>query len=232
VQTLTINKIVEKVLGSGRSLLFEDEAGALLSAAGIAVNPCHVAADEEGAVAAAQAVGYPVVLKVRSQAITHKTDVGGVVLDLKDQAAVRQGYQQIMAKVQAIDPAAQVTVQTMAPAGVELFVGMTTEAQFGPVLAFGLGGTFLELFKDTTFRMVPLKERDAWDMLTSIKGSKILEGFRGQPPVDREAIVKLILALSTLVEQTPQIKEMDLNPVFAYPGGVLAVDARVVLTGQ
>ena len=226
---MTINSIVEKAVTEGRTLLFEDEGGALLREAGIPVNRCLVAADEAGAIAAAQEVGFPVVLKVRSAAIAHKTDVGGVKLGLADPAAVSAAYKEIMEKVSSIDGAAQVTVQAMAPPGVELFIGMTTEPQFGPVMAFGLGGTFLELFKDTTFRLIPLQEKDAADMLTAIKGSKILEGYRGQPPVDKEALKGMLLSLSKVVESTPQIKEIDLNPVFAYPDGALAVDARIVL---
>ena len=226
---MTTNSIIDNALAEGRHLLYADEAVNLLTMIGIPVNPCRVAADENTAIAAADEIGYPVALKIRSQVITHKTDFGGVILGIKDQAAFRQAYSQMMKKTREIDPAAQVTVEPMATAGVELFVGMTDDQQFGPVMAFGLGGTLLELYNDTTFRLIPLKRDDAADMLKSIKGAKILEGYRGQHPVDKEALIDMILNLSRLVESAPQIKEIDLNPVFAYSNGVLAVDARIII---
>ena len=226
---MSISEIMEKARSQGRSLLFADEATAILRSVGIPVNLCIPALDEEAVLAAAAETGYPVALKARSGLIAHKTDVGGVCLGLADPEELRRVYRAMMEKIRTLDPEAAVTVEPMAAPGAELFVGMTTDPQFGPVMAFGLGGTFLELFNDTTFRMIPLTKEDAADMLKSIKGAKILQGYRGQPPLDQSALTGLIYNLSQLVENTPQIKEIDLNPILAYPKGALAVDARIVV---
>ena len=226
---MKINEIIEKARAQGRSLLYADEATAILRSAGIPVNHSLPATDEEAVLAAAAATGYPVALKVRSAVLAHKADVGGVSLGLTDPEGLRRAYRSMLKKIRPLDPAAAVTVEPMAAPGAELFVGMTTDPQFGPVLAFGLGGTFLELFNDTTFRMVPLTRADAAEMLKSIKGAKILQGFRGQPALDQEALTELLLNLSQLVEQNPTIKAIDLNPILAYPKGALAVDARMVV---
>ena len=137
--------IISFALCSGRNLLFADEAGALLKAAGIPVIPCLAAATEDEAVQAAKEMGFPVALKVRSQAVVHKTDAGGVRLGLTDERAVRLAYREIMEKFRILDLEARVTVQPMAPPGLELLVGMTTDPHFGRVVAFGLGGTFVEV---------------------------------------------------------------------------------------
>jgi len=226
---LTANEIISFAAASGRNLLFEDEAGALLKAAGIPVNRCRVAPDEEGAVRAAVETGFPVVLKVRSPAIVHKTEAGGVCLGLMDEAAVRRAYREIMKKARLVDQEAQVTVQPMAAPGVEVLIGMTTDPQFGQVIAFGLGGTFVEVLGDVAFRLVPLQGKDARDMIDSIRGNVILKGYRGSAPVDKTALVDIILKVSRLVENNPRIREIDLNPVFAYPKGALVVDARIII---
>ncbi|NLX91456.1 MAG: acetyl-CoA synthetase [Firmicutes bacterium] len=221
--------IISFALCSGRNLLFADEAGALLKAAGIPVIPCLAAATEDEAVQAAKEMGFPVALKVRSQAVVHKTDAGGVRLGLTDERAVRLAYREIMEKFRILDLEARVTVQPMAPPGLELLVGMTTDPHFGRVVAFGLGGTFVEVLDDITFRLVPLLDKDAIDMLNSIKGSVLLKGFRGATPVDITALKEIILRVSRLAENEPRIKEIELNPVFAYPQGALAVDPRIII---
>jgi len=226
---VTVDEIIGFAVASGRNVLFEDEAGALLKAAGIPVNPCRVASDEDEAVRVAKETGFPVVLKVRSQAIAHKTDAGGVRLGLTDEGTVRLAYRGIMEKARLIDQDARVTVHPMASPGVELLVGMTTDPQFGQVMAFGLGGILVELFKDITFRQVPLLEKDAVEMINSIKGSAVLKGYRGRPPVNTTAVTDIILKISRLVEGEPRIKEVDLNPVFAYPEGALVADARIIV---
>lgn len=222
-------QIISLALASGRHLLFEDEAGTLLQAAGIPVNPCRVAGDGDEAVRAAQETGFPVALKVRSPIITHKTEAGGVCLGLTSGEAVRLAYREVMEKARQIDPAAQVTVQPMAAPGVELLVGMTTDPQFGRVMAFGLGGIYVELFKDITYRQVPLRERDAMDMINAVKAGAVLKGYRGRPPADIPAVIDMILKVSKLIEAEPRIKEIDLNPVLAYPSGALVVDARIII---
>lgn len=221
--------ILAQASSAGRKILLEDEAGFLLRAAGVPVNPCQVAANEEEVVQASKTIGFPVVLKVRSPAIIHKTDVGGVQLGLEDEEAVRLAYRGMMEKARLIDMGAQATVQAMALPGLEILVGMTTDVQFGPVIAFGLGGIMVELYQDLTFRQIPLLESDAADMLHTIKGKAVLQGYRGFPAVNRNALIDILLHVSRLVESEPRIKEIDLNPVLAYPDGALAVDARVVI---
>ena len=216
----------------GRTLLTEVESKQLLHDAGITVTQARLATSADEAVAAAEEFGYPAVLKVVSGDIAHKSDVGGVELGLGDGEAVRAAYDRIMASVKAAEPDAHVggvSVQQMADPGVEVIIGMTTDPQFGPVLAFGLGGIMVEVLKDVAFRIVPLEPRDAGQIVREIKGYPVLEGVRGQPGADVDALESMILEVSAFAEAHPEIAELDLNPVFARPDGAIAVDARVVL---
>ncbi|HLZ70209.1 MAG TPA: acetate--CoA ligase family protein [Dehalococcoidia bacterium] len=226
------NAIIDAARGEGRTLLNEVESKQLLEAAGISTTRARLATSREEAVSAAQQIGFPVVLKVVSPEIAHKSDVGGVALNLPDAGAVGAAYERIMAAVKAAQPHARVqgvAVQTMAKPGTEVIVGMTRDPQFGPVLMFGLGGILVEVLKDVSFRIVPVSERDAGQMIHEIKGFPVLEGVRGQQAADLPALQHLIARVSGFVEQHPEIEELDLNPVFAYADGVLAVDARIVL---
>jgi len=216
----------------GRTLLTEVESKQLLHDAGITVTQARLATSADEAVAAAEEFGYPAVLKVVSGDIAHKSDVGGVELGLGDGDAVRAAYDRIMSSVKAAEPDAHVggvSVQQMADPGVEVIIGMTTDPQFGPVLAFGLGGIMVEVLKDVAFRIVPLEPRDAGQIVREIKGYPVLEGVRGQPGADLDALEAMILEVSAFAEAHPEIAELDLNPVFARPDGAIAVDARVVL---
>jgi acetyl-CoA synthetase (ADP-forming) len=184
------------------------------------------------AVAQAEAASYPVVMKVVSPDIAHKSDVGGVKLNLKNADEVRAAYDAIVKSSLEHVPGAKITgvaVQHMAPAGTEVIIGMTTDAQFGPVMMFGLGGIMVEVLKDVAFRLVPLTDRDAAQMIQEIKGFPVLQGVRGQPPADVEALKGAIAKVAAFVEQHPEVRELDLNPVFAYPDGAIAVDARIVI---
>jgi len=226
------NEIITRARREARSVLTEPEAKSLLGAAGIAVNRTELAADRRAAVAAAEEIGYPVVLKIVSPDIVHKSDAGGVALGLDSGAAVESAYDTMMTRMAEQFPQADlrgVSVQPQAPAGLELIVGMSRDAQFGPVIMFGLGGIFVEVIEDVSLRLVPLVRRDAQEMLTEIKGSKLLGEFRGRPPVDRAALEDLLLKLSDFVAAHPEISQIDLNPVLAYPDGAVAVDARVIL---
>lgn len=217
---------------AGRTLLTEVESKELLGSAGVPVAAARLATSADDAAKAADAIGYPVVIKIVSGEIAHKSDVGGVALGLADAAAVRAAYTQMMASVKQAAPRAKVdgvSVQPMAKPGTEVIVGMTTDAQFGPVMMFGLGGIMVEVLKDVAFRIVPLEARDARQMVREIRGFPVLEGVRGQAGADIAALESLILRVSSFVEQHPEIAELDLNPVLAYPDGALAVDARVVL---
>lgn len=217
---------------AGRTLLTEVESKELLASAGVPVAVARLATSADDAAKAADAIGYPVVIKIVSGEIAHKSDVGGVALGLADAAAVRAAYENMMAAVKQAAPQAKVdgvSVQPMAKPGTEVIVGMTTDAQFGPVMMFGLGGIMVEVLKDVAFRIVPLEARDARQMVREIRGFPVLQGVRGQAPADVAALESLILRVSSFVEQHPEIAELDLNPVLAYADGALAVDARVVL---
>jgi acyl-CoA synthetase (NDP forming) len=223
---------IETAHEQGRSLLNEVESKQLLEQGGIPTSGARLAETADQAVQIADELGYPVVLKVLSQDIAHKSDVGGVALNLADAGAVRDAFDRMMQAVQSAQPTARidgVSVQRQAAPGTEVIVGMTKDPQFGPVIMVGLGGVLVEVLRDVAFRLVPLEPRDARDMLHEIKGFPLLEGYRGAPPADIAALESLILNVSRFVEAHPEIEELDLNPVFAYPDGAVAVDARVIV---
>ena len=210
--------------------LNEIEAKQMLKSAGIIVAETLLARSKEEAVNLSKQVSFPVVLKIVSPDIIHKSDAGGVKVGLKTVAEVEAAYDGIMSNVAAKCPGAKITgiaVQHMAPSGTEVIIGMTKDPQFGSALMFGLGGIFVELLKDVSFRVTPISQLDAAEMVREIKGFQLLNGFRGQPAVDIAAIEQMLLQVSKFVEANPQIKELDLNPVLAYPDGVIAVDARI-----
>jgi acyl-CoA synthetase (NDP forming) len=218
----------------GRTLLSEAEAKELLAAAGVPVTETRVASSADEAAAIADELGYPVVLKIVSPDIAHKSDVGGVALGFEDADAVREGYEVMLARVQDAAPGATIagiSVQRQAEPGTEVIIGSTTDPQFGPVMMFGLGGVFVEVLKDVAFRIVPLAERDARQMVRDIEGFAILEGVRGQPAADTDALERIILQVSQFIAEHPEVEELDLNPVLAYADGAVAVDARIILAG-
>jgi len=164
--------------------------------------------------------------------LAHKSDIGGVKVGLTNGAEVGRAYDQVLAAARTASPAATihgVSIQRMASPGVEVIIGMTKDIQFGPVLMFGLGGVMVEVLKDVAFRIVPLTRRDARQMVREIKGFPILEGYRGQRGVDIPRLEQALLDLSAFLEKHDEVKELDLNPIFAYQDGILAVDARVIL---
>ena len=229
---MAIANVLSAARREGRAVLTEIESKEFIGQSGIPMAMARLATSQREAVAIAKELGFPVVLKIVSPEITHKSDVGGVKLGLQSGAQVSQAYREIVAAA----PGARiqgVSVQPMVAQGVEVILGMTKDPQFGPVLMFGLGGVMVEVLKDVAFRLVPLTRRDAKQMVREIRGYPILEGYRGQEPADVEALEDALLSLSTFLEAHPEVKELDLNPVFAYKKGVLAVDARVVLeTGE
>ncbi len=213
-------------------VLTEVESKEMLGKAGVPVVSTKLARDVKEAVALSNEAGYPVVLKVMSADVVHKSDAGGVKLGLENAEQVEKAYAEMMASVKAAYPDAVidgVSVQAMARKGVEVIIGMSKDPQFGPVLMFGLGGVLVELLKDVAFRIVPVAKIDANEMIREIKGFPMLQGFRGAEPADLEALEDLIVKVSDFVEANPQVKELDLNPVFAYGDGAVAVDARVVV---
>ncbi|MBT3428580.1 MAG: acetate--CoA ligase family protein [Gammaproteobacteria bacterium] len=229
---MNFESVVELAHAEGRDLLNEVEAKQLLAQAGVPVVETVLASSVEEAKLAAEKIGYPVVVKVVSADISHKSDVGGVKIGLADAEEVSQAYQAIMENSREAVPDAVITgvaVQGMASEGIEVIVGMVRDPQFGPVMMFGLGGIFVELLKDVSFRVLPLAERDARQMIDDIKGQAILDGVRGQAAADKTALCQLILKVGQFIEQHPEIQELDMNPVFAYAEGAVAVDARIVL---
>ena len=171
-------------------------------------------------------------MKISSVDITHKSDAGGVKVNLKDKVEVENAFDMIMRSAREKFPDADIegiSVQRMAKSGTEIIIGMIKDAQFGPVLMFGLGGILVEVLKDVAFRIVPLEKRDASEMIKEIKGYKLLEGYRGQDPVDIPYLEDMLVKLSVFVDNTPEIKEIDMNPIFAYKDGAVVVDARIVL---
>lgn len=224
--------IIEKVKGEGRRELTEVESKELLKQASINVVETRLATSKEEAISLSRKLGFPVVLKISSPDILHKSDVGGVKLGLRTAGQVGKAYDEIMQVVARRYPGARlhgVAVQKMARPGVEVIIGMYKDAQFGPVLMFGLGGIMVELLKDVSFRIAPLTKRDAAEMIREIKGYPLLRGYRGQEAVDVSSLEDMLLKVSDFVEKNPQVKELDLNPVFAYGDGALVVDARIIL---
>ena len=229
---MTEREIIDAARREGRSFLTEIEAKELLKKAGISVVDTKLATSKEEAIAISQQMGFPVALKIASPDVVHKTDAGGVQLGLATAEQVGKAYDDILAAIKKAYPDASlqgVAVQQMARTGVEVIIGMSKDAQFGPVIMFGLGGVLVEILKDVSFRIVPLAKRDAREMIKEIKGYPQLEGYRGQEPVDVANLEELILKVSSFVEQHPELDELDLNPVFAYSDGAVAVDARVIL---
>ena len=229
------NKIITDALKNRRTVLTEVESKQLVAEAGIPVIKTKLAKSKAEAIEISKKLGFPVVLKIVSPDIIHKSDIGGVKLNLANATQVGRAYAEIMAAAKKTSKEADiqgVSVQKMAKPGVEVIMGMSKDAQFGPVLMFGLGGVFVEVLKDVAFRIVPLVRRDASQMIREIKGYPLLEGYRGQEPANITALEDLLLKLSTFVDKTPQIKEMDLNPIFAYKNGAVAVDARVILESK
>lgn len=229
---MTANEILAQAKQEKRTVLTEIEAKQILSLAGINCTDTRLATSKEAALALSEEMGYPIVLKISSVDITHKSDAGGVKVNLKDKAAVEKAYDDIMASCTAKFPKANIegiSVQGMAKAGTEVIIGMTNDPSFGPVLMFGLGGIFVEVLKDVAFRIVPLEKSDAIEMINEIKGKKLLEGYRGQDPADIPCLADMLLKLSELVDKTEGIAEIDMNPVFAYKQGAVVVDARIIL---
>jgi len=199
---------------------------------GIPVTKFRMAKNVEETTRFAEETGYPVVLKIVSPDVIHKFDVGGVVLNLKSSQEVRDAYNKVMANVKKHKPDAKIVgvlVQEMAPPSTEIIVGATKDPQFGPALMFGLGGIFVEVLKDVSFRIAPITKSDAREMITEVKGYPILRGYRGEPPSDINAIVEVLLNTSRLVMDHPEIRELDLNPILVYEKGAKTVDARIIL---
>jgi acetyltransferase len=225
---------IESLFKSSSQILTEDEGKEILSYYDIPVPKERLCRDLEEACRAASELGYPVALKIVSPQITHKTEVGGLKLDLKNEDELVKAYNEIMKNVKSHKPDAKIKgmlVQEMVPSGKEVIIGVIEDSQFGPMVMFGLGGIFVELLNDFSLRHAPLKEKDAWEMVKEIRGFKILEGIRGEKRSDQEAIVKTLMAVSQMaVDLKGSFSEIDINPLVVYPekGGLKAVDCLFV----
>ena len=232
-----VEAIIGKAKACGRSLLTEPEAKEVFAAYGLPVPKGKLAHNPEEAVKIARAVEYPVVMKIVSPNIVHKSDAGGVKVNIKSDDEVRKAFQEIIENAERYDPRAEILgvyVQHMEPWGTETIIGSINDSQFGPTVMFGLGGIFVEILKDVTFRIAPFSKDEALDMVKEINGYGILKGARGEKPKDIEAIAEAVSRLSQLVwDFRDVIKEVDANPVIVYEKGLSVVDARIILkTGK
>jgi acetate---CoA ligase (ADP-forming) len=221
-------EIIHQAVRDNRSYLMENESKEILEGIGIATTGFLVARSEDEALAICDKIGFPVVMKIVSPDVVHKTDAGGVKLNLMSTEDVSKAYRDIMEtfKYQHIEG---VAVQRMAKAGIEAIIGVTRDPSFGPLIMFGLGGVFVEVLRDVSFRILPITEKDAMQMIEDIRGSGILKGYRGQA-VDLVSLQQLLLKISRLVIENPEIQELDLNPLFLYPDGYVTVDARMFVS--
>ncbi|MEM0296301.1 MAG: acetate--CoA ligase family protein [Zestosphaera sp.] len=229
-----VEGLIGKARSEGRSKLLEHEAYEALARYGFPAPKFGLARSAGEAVRLAEEIGYPVVLKIVSPDIVHKSDVGGVKLNLGSREEVLRAFDGIMHSVKAKAPEARVAgvlVQEMVPSSLEVIVGATRDPTFGPVLLFGLGGIFVEVLKDVSFRITPLTRYDAETMLTEIKAAKILDGYRGTPPRDKEAIVDIIMKLAKFMEDQGSVTDVDLNPVMVFEAGMGAkvADVRILI---
>ncbi len=225
-------KIINQAKKEGRKTLLETEAKTICIEYSIPVNKFQLARNEKEAAAIAAEIGYPIVLKIVSPDIIHKSDAGGVIVNLKNAADVATGYKKIIENSKKYKADAQIVgvlVQEMAPQSTEVIVGAIKDPQFGQTVMFGLGGIFVELLKDVNFRVAPITTEDAKEMITQLKAFPLLNGYRNTPPADIDALVTIICNVSRLVMEQTEIKELDLNPVMAYPKGAKTVDARIIL---
>jgi len=229
--TDTVRAVLDAVKADGRTVLTADEAKTIAGAYAIPVPPSGVARKAEDAVALADGMGYPVVLKVESEAILHKTDAGGVLTNIGNADQVAAGFAQVMENARAFDAGADIAgvlVQKQVQGGQEVIVGGVSDPVFGKLVAFGLGGVLVEVMQDVTFRLAPTGRAEAASMLDDINGASILDGVRGSVPVDRAAVAALIERVGALITDFPEIGELDMNPVLASEDGVTAVDLRIL----
>ncbi|TET65702.1 acetyl-CoA synthetase [Candidatus Bathyarchaeota archaeon] len=226
------SEIFIKAKKEGRKFLLEPEAKTVCKDYEIPITDFKVAKNRAEGVKFAEKIGYPVVLKIVSPNIIHKSDVGGVIVNVKDAKDFQNAYRQIMDNVKKHKPKAKIVgilVQEMAPQSTEVIVGATKDPQFGPALMFGLGGIFVEILKDVAFRIAPITEDEAREMITSVRAYPLLKGYRNTPPADIDAIVRVLLNTSRLVMEHQEIKELDLNPIMVYEKAAKTVDARIIL---
>ena len=227
-----VTKIFEQVRAEGRKFLLEHEAKTVCKEYGIPITEIKIAKTVEEAVKFSEEMGCTTVFKIVSPDVIHKFDVGGVILNINGPEEAKKAYNKILENVKKHNPNARIDdilIQEMAACAIEVIVGAIKDAQFGPTLMFGFGGTFVEVMKDVSFRIAPITEEDAKEMICEVKAYPILQGYRGQPPADIDALARILLNTSKLIIDHQEIKELDLNPVMVYKKGAKTVDARIIL---
>jgi acetyltransferase len=232
-----IRAVIAKAREEGRLEIGDAEAREVLMACGIPVPQSKLATSAEEAVAYAEAMGFPVVMKIASPDILHKSDIGGVKLGIQTPADVRDAFDLLVYRATRFMPEATIwgcQVQQQVMGGREVIIGVNRDPQFGPLLMFGLGGIYVEALKDVTFRVAPISRREASEMIQEIRAVRLLRGMRGQPPSDMDAIVDALLRVSQLVTDFPEIVELDINPliVFEKGRGAIGIDMRLVLASD
>lgn len=221
--------LIRRFQERGDKVLPETEAKEILEAAGIPTTRCHIVESAAQACSLAEAVGFPVVLKISSPGLLHKTEAGGVVLNLQTPREVTAAYERLFVLGGELDHAFKLVLQQMAPPGVELIAGATTDPHFGIVLMLGTGGIYAELFRDAVFRLPPLEAAVADEMIAALRSYPLLNGYRGSAKADLAALQDVLLRLSALISAAPEICELEINPLVVYPHGLLALDARIIL---
>lgn len=224
-------KLLKEAIEQKRKVLTVQESKKMLEKEGFPVNPTGFGQNLPEILTIAKKIGFPVAMKVSSEDIIHKSDVGGVVTGIRSESELEEQYEVMQQGLSQKLPNAKIDgiiIEKM-ESGVELLIGSTLDPMFGPILAFGLGGIYVEILKDVVFRLIPIEPEDATEMLSEIKAAKILNGVRGQPPVDKKALEDLLIKTSNFIADNPEIEELDLNPVFASEKGVSVVDARIIL---
>jgi acetyltransferase len=238
VDNQAVKEVLERAKKDGRYAIGDSEAWNILKAYGLSIPKSILAKTPQEAIEVAAEIGYPVVLKIASPDILHKTDVGGVKVGLETPDQLRDAFDLMIYRTERFLPDAHIwgcQVQEMAPpGGLEVLIGMNRDPQFGPLVTFGLGGIYVEALKDVTFRVAPFTRLDAEAMLDEIRSKALLEGVRGKPPVDKEAIIDTLLRMGQLVQEFPEIAEFDINPLIVYPRdqGAIAIDMRLVLSSE
>ncbi len=228
---MNIAEILKRKIELDETVLTEFESKELLEEIGIQVPTQALTTSKEETIKAIEKIGFPIVLKLIAEDIIHKSDTGAVKLNLKSREDVEQAYDELISIPSQKEK--KISVQKMADEPItELIIGMTTDPQFGPALMFGIGGILVELLEDVSFRIAPVTEYDCREMIKEIKGFPILDGYRGKPKADINAIVDVLMKISELVIKYEEIKEMDLNPVFIYEQGLICVDARIILKNR
>ena len=222
-------KIFKKIKKSNRKMLNEQEAREILKHYKIPLVKGIATKKIEDAIKFAKKNGYPLAMKIISPDVVHKTDVGGVVLNIRNEKQVRDAYFRIIKNMKKINARVSgIFVQQMIEDGYEVMIGGKKDPTFGPTIAFGLGGIFVEVFNDVSFRIVPINKQDAEQMIKEIKGYKILNGYRGKPKADMKSLIDILMKISKMLKENPEIKELDLNPVFALKDKAIVVDTRII----